>query len=129
MTYDFEGGWSSHAGFNSALHAPAGATQLTYVDKVIKALKEEHGMDDAMLAKTSIGAGFYGRSQGNVAGGLDPSDIPGSPSSGSGGGGTIEKGVFSYFDLYENYIGKEGKGINGWKNYFYPEYAGDILYN
>ena len=100
MTYDFEGSWSKNVGFNSALHDPEGATQLTSVDKVIKALREEHGLDDSMLARTSIGAGFYGRSQGNVASGLDPADLPGSPSSGSGAGGTIEKGVFSYFDLY-----------------------------
>ena len=57
-------------------------------------------MNDKMLAKTSIGVGFYGRSQGNVASGLDPKDIPGSASSGHGIGGTIEDGVFSYFDLY-----------------------------
>ena len=82
-----------------------------------------------MLAKTSIGVGFYGRSQGNVAEGLDPVDIPGSSSSGPGIGGTIEDGVFSYFDLYENYIGEEGNGINGWKSYFYPQYDADILYN
>ena len=105
MTYDFEGKWSSNVGFNSALHAPDDSTQLTNIDKVLKTLKEDHGMDEKMLAKTSIGVGFYGRSQGNVAEGLDPVDIPGSSSSGPGTGGTIEDGVFSYFDLYENYIG------------------------
>ena len=89
MTYDFSGSWSSDVGFNSALHAPEGSNQITSVDKVIKALKEEHGMDEAMLAKTSIGVGFYGRSHGSVASGLSPSDIPGSPSSGPGSGGTI----------------------------------------
>ena len=57
-------------------------------------------MDEKMLAKTSIGVGFYGRSQGNVADGLDPLDIPGAASSGHGSGGTIEDGVFSFFDLY-----------------------------
>lgn len=46
-------------------------------------------MDEAMLSKTSIGVGFYGRSHGSVASGLSPSDIPGSPSNGPGSGGTI----------------------------------------
>ena len=82
-----------------------------------------------MLAKTSIGVGFYGRSHGGVASGLDPSDIPGSASNGSGMGGTIENGVYSFFDLYKNYIGPEGNGINGWKTYFFPDFGGDILYN
>ena len=39
MTYDFEGSWSKNVGFNSALHAPDGSTQMTSVDKVIKSLK------------------------------------------------------------------------------------------
>jgi len=31
--------------------------------------------------------------------------------------------------MYENMIGENGEGINGWTSYHYPEYGADLLHN
>jgi chitinase len=130
MTYDFSGAFSNEVGFNTALGVPQGDQGKGQVNikTVIETLKRDHGLSDEHLKKTSLGLGFYGRSHGAVAN-AEPAALPGKASNGSGGGGTVEDGVYSFFDLYSSYIGSEGKGINGWKVYSYPEYGGSLLYN
>ncbi|MCK5818930.1 MAG: hypothetical protein KAH18_06680, partial [Psychromonas sp.] len=128
MTYDFHGAWSQKVGFNTALDRGAEDTSTLTIKKVIDKLVREHNITKADFSKISLGLGFYGRSHGDVAG-TNQNNLIGSSSNGSGTGGTIEAGVFSYFDLYENYIGKNGKGINGWETLYYPEYAAALLWN
>lgn len=127
MTYDFSGAWANEVGFNSALGAPQGSHQVN-IKTVFDTLKRDHGVTNDHMKKISLGLGFYGRSHGAVANAA-PADLPGTMSSGGGEGGTVEGGVFSFFDLYSNYIGPDGKGINGWKVYSYPEFSGSLLYN
>jgi hypothetical protein len=91
-------------------------------------LKSQHGITEQDFSKISIGVAFYGRGQANVTH-ATPENLPGSPASGGTEGGTVEPAVFSYFDLRDNFIGPDGRGINGWKVYNYPEYAASLLYN
>ena len=81
------------------------------------------------MSKVSLGVAFYGRSQEVIDKAVTPGDLPCTASKGSGGGGTVEAGTFSYFDLYENFIGPGGEGINGYTTYYYPDYGADLLYN
>jgi|GEM_PF-4975586 len=126
MTYDFTGAWDNDVGFNAAAYRPASDKDHVNIETVLETLKADHGITD--FSKISLGLGFYGRSHGNVSE-TNPANLPGAASSGGGKGGNIETGVFSYFDLYQNYIGANGEGINGWKAYYYPEYAGALLHN
>ena len=100
MTYDFAGAFSNNVGFVSALGCPQGTNMLTCVDKVMKSLKTQHGLNESDMKKISLGVAFYGRGQGVVHKSVSPEDLPCSPSDGNGGGGTVESGTFSYFDLY-----------------------------
>ncbi|MEN7538272.1 glycosyl hydrolase family 18 protein [Aurantiacibacter flavus] len=123
MSYDFAGAWDSKVGFNAAINdgdSPLG------VEYVLKLLRDTHGITD--FSKVAMGLAFYGRSHGDVVA-SDPASLVGAPSNGAGPGGTIEDGSFSYFDLYPNYIGPDGKGINGWSAYYYPEYGAGLLWN
>ncbi|WP_160734999.1 glycosyl hydrolase family 18 protein [Altericroceibacterium endophyticum] len=123
MSYDFSGSWDNAVGFNAAINdgkSPLG------VEYVLKLLRDEHGITD--FSKVAMGLAFYGRSHGNVVA-SDAASLVGAPSKGAGPGGTIEDGSFSYFDLYTNYIGPEGKGINGWSAHYYPEYGAGLLWN
>lgn len=118
MTYDFSGGWANTVGFNAATSAPEGSGQVS-IEGALEQLIDLHGCTEEDFTKIALGVGFYGRSQGNVYE-TDPGKLPGSSSSGKGPGGTVEDGLFSYFDLYDNFIGESGKGINGWTVYHYP---------
>jgi len=91
-------------------------------------LEEFHGLKGDDFHKIAIGVGFYGRSHGGVYE-SNPAKLPDASCSGKGSGGTIEDGTFSYYDLYKNYIGPEGKGINGFEAYHYPEFGADLLYS
>jgi len=127
MTYDFGGAWNSELNFNAALAAPDGSEQVN-IKTVIDTLKSDHGVTADQMRKISLGLAFYGRGVGGIQE-TDPANLPGTPISGKSAGGTVEDGVYSFFDLYENYIGKEGKGVNGWSVYSYPDYAGSIAFN
>tara|TARA_A100001391_G_scaffold168882_1_gene129523 strand:+ start:20695 stop:23082 length:2388 start_codon:yes stop_codon:yes gene_type:complete len=123
MSYDFAGAWDNKVGFNAALNdgeSPLG------VEYVLKLLRDTHGITD--FSKVAMGLAFYGRSHGDVVA-TDPASLVGAPSNGAGPGGTIEDGSFSYFDLYPNYIGPDGTGVNGWSAYYYPEYGAGLLWN
>ena len=128
MTYDFSGSWGTETWFNSALGRPDGSGQPVSVITAIEQLKSQHGITEQDFSKISIGVAFYGRGQANVTD-ATPENLPGSPASGGTVDGTIESGVFSYFDLRDNFIGPDGRGINGWEVYNYPEYAASLLYN
>ncbi|PJE79408.1 Chitinase A [invertebrate metagenome] len=126
MTYDFHGAWDNKVGFNAALdRSDSDSTTLT-IKEVIRLLEEEHRITD--FSKISLGLAFYGRSHGNVSAD-SASSLIGASSSGAGQGGSIESGVYSYFDLYPNFIGPDGKGTNGWQTVYFPEYAGALLWN
>ena len=128
MTYDFAGAWENETWFNAPLDAPAGSRQATSVKGAVEQLMNQHGLTKQDFAKTSIGVALYGRGQANVQH-ANPEYLPGTPASGGTSSGTIENGVYSYFDLADNYIGPDGRGINGWEVYNYPEYAASLLYN
>jgi len=128
MTYDFSGSWQTETWFNSALGRPEGSGQPASIITAIEQLKSQHGITKQDFSKISIGVAFYGRGQANVTH-ATPENLPGSPASGGTEGGTVEPSVWSYFDLRDNFIGADGRGINGWKVYNYPEYAASLLYN
>ena len=128
MTYDFSGSWQTETWFNSALGRPEGSGQPASIITAIEQLKSQHGITEQDFSKISIGVAFYGRGQANVTH-ATPENLPGSPASGGTEGGTVEPSVWSYFDLRDNFIGADGRGINGWKVYNYPEYAASLLYN
>lgn len=91
-------------------------------------MRDTHDVTDEDLHKIAIGVGFYGRAHGNVAE-TDPHFLPDADCSGGGDGGTVETGSWSWWDLYENKIGTDGTGINGWTAYHYPEFGADLLHN
>ena len=128
MTYDFSGSWQTETWFNSALGRPEGSGQPASIITAIEQLKSQHGITEQDFSKISIGVAFYGRGQANVTH-ATPENLPGSPASGGTEGGTVEPSVWSYFDLRDNFIGADGRGINGWEVYNYPEYAASLLYN
>ena len=128
MTYDFSGSWETETWFNAPLSAPEGSGQATSVIGAVEQLKTQHGLTEEDFSKMSIGVALYGRGQSNVQH-ASPEYLPGSPASGGTTSGTVENGIYSYFDLIDNYIGPDGRGINGWEVYNYPEYAASLLYN
>ena len=128
MTYDFSGSWETETWFNAALDQPQGSGQPISIIGAVEQLKSQHGITEQDFSKISLGVAFYGRGQANVQH-ATPENLPGSPASGGSASGTVENGVFSYFDLRDNYIGPDGRGINGWEVYNYPEYAASMLYN
>lgn len=91
-------------------------------------MRDIHGCTDKDFEKIALGVGFYGRSHGSVTE-TDPAKLPDAPCNGKGSGGTVETGSFSWWDLYENYIGEKGEGINGWTAYHYPEFGADLVHN
>jgi len=128
MTYDFSGSWETETWFNTPLRAPEGSGQATSVIGAVEQLKTQYGLTEEDFSKMSIGVALYGRGQSNVQH-ASPEYLPGSPASGGTTSGTVENGIYSYFDLIDNYIGPDGRGINGWEVYNYPEYAASLLYN
>jgi len=128
MTYDFSGSWETETWFNASLRAPEGSGQPTSIVAAVEQLKSQHGLTEKDFSKISIGVALYGRGQANVQH-ASPEYLPGSPASGGTTSGTVENSVYSYFDLIDNYIGPDGRGINGWEVYNYPEYAASLLYN
>jgi len=128
MSYDFSGSWETETWFNAALRAPEGSGQPANIVSAIEQLKSQHGLTEKDFSKVSVGVAPYGRGQANVQH-ASPEYLPGSPASGGTTSGTVENSVYSYFDLIDNYIGPDGRGINGWEVYNYPEYAASLLYN
>lgn len=126
MTYDFHGSWDNFVGFNSALGRDSNDNKILTIKEIVDLLESEHQVSD--FSKISLGLAFYGRSHGKVSA-YDPYSLLGANSNGAGKGGSIEAGSFSYFDLYKNFIGKDGLGINGWQAIYYPKYAGALLWS
>lgn len=117
MAYDYHGGWESTTNHNAPLYVnskdPKGSQGLSVENTVNAYLKA--GAEPADL---NLGLAFYGRGWTNVSekgnNGLFKS---GSTPVGTGFGlGTWEGGVFDYWDLEKNYVGKKG-----FKRYFDQE--------
>lgn len=99
MTYDYHGAWDGRTGHNAPLYASDGLSVSDTVEAYLKA--------GAAPEKLNLGLAFYGRGWA-AAEGRSPGQ-PGSALSGTGyGSGTWEAGVFDYWDLRENYEGKNG---------------------
>ncbi|BAS67320.1 glycosyl hydrolase family 18 protein [Bathymodiolus septemdierum thioautotrophic gill symbiont] len=127
MTYDFSGGWSNTIGFNAGVDGKV-ANDAQTINGAIEILRNEHNVTD--FSKVSLGVGFYGRGQKAAASITNPSKVPGMPSKGmSKRQGSVEEGVYSYFDLHKNILGENLDGINGWESYYYPEFKSNLVFN
>ncbi len=128
MSYDFEGAWSPYAGLNSALWAPSDSPQVQSIDGALDMLVSMHGVRQDQFSKISVGYPSYSRSALVEPNLTDPLDILFAPTAGGGGeNGTVERGIMSYFHLIPEVIG-DGKGVNSWKVWRFPEMAVTIAY-
>ncbi len=113
MTYDFQGGWSTHTGFNSPLFPDPADPYAEPVHSTYNLSAAMQNYIDGGFPREQLSAGlaFYGRGFGNVANvnnGLYASFSGVSPV------GTWENGVFDYTDLANNYVNQ-----NGYTRYFH----------
>lgn len=118
MTYDYHGGWDAVTGHNAPLYSDDGSCVSATVDAYRSA---------GVAAKDmNLGLAFYGRGWGNVsAGSQNGYAQPGQPLTGKGPGlGTWEGGVFDFWDLAQNYVGK-----NGYTRIFDDKAKAPYLYN
>lgn len=98
MTYDYHGGWESKTGHNAPLFSD-GASVASSVQSYLKA--------GAPAAKLNLGLALYGRGWTNVKSSkLGASGTV--PTKSGFGKGTYSGGVFSYWDIAKNYVGKSG---------------------
>lgn len=115
MAYDYHGAWESATGHNAPLYAEDGLSVSATVEAYLNA-----GVPSQQL---NLGVPFYGRGWQNVT--QNSLKTQGTvPASVGYGGGTWEQGVFDYWDLVENYNGK-----NNYKRYFDVKAGVPYLYN
>lgn len=127
MAYDYHGGWESTTNHNAPLYLnkkdPSASSKLS-IDETVKAYIKA----GAKPEKLNLGLAFYGRAWTNVSSGnqkLKGLFQSGTVPTGTGFGvGTWEAGVFDYWDLKKNYIGKKG-----YKRYYDTEAKVPYLYN
>lgn len=117
MAYDYHGSWESATGHNAPLYATDGLSVSDTIDAYLSAGAEPE--------KLNLGLAFYGRGWVNA---FNASSGPGhaasSPSGTGYGLGTWESSVFDYWDLEQNYTGK-----NGYIRYYDATAKVPYLYN
>ena len=115
MAYDYHGSWEASTGHNAPLYAEDGLC----ISETISAYLHAGARPD----KLNLGLAFYGRGWTGVQD-QNPG-APGTAPSGTGYGlGTWESAVFDYWDLEQNYVGK-----NGYVRYFDEKAMVPYLYN
>lgn len=127
MAYDYHGSWESITNHNAPLYLnkkdPFSSSKLS-IDETVKAYIKA----GAKPEKLNLGLAFYGRAWTNVDSGnqkLKGLYQSGAVPTGTGFGlGTWEAGVFDYWDLKKNYIGKKG-----YKRYYDTEAKVPYLYD
>ena len=113
MSYDYAGAWEGITGHHASLYA----NNEYHQDFNANAAVQNFIAAGAPVEKLVLGGAFYGRGWAGVTNsGSHATDLfPLYGSATDGASGTWEKGVFDYKDLYENYIGSNGTGINGYQ--------------
>lgn len=125
MTYDYHGGWQNTTSHNAPLHTDSKndpSELLLSVEDTLKAYLDAGVKPEDM----NIGLAFYGRGWTSVTSadnnGLYQEGV--APASAGYGSGTWEGACFDYWDIVENYIGK-----NGYKRYWDELAQAPYIYN
>lgn len=127
MSYDYMGAWAATTGHHTPLYNHRNTLEGYNTHESVQ------NMLDAGLppAKLVVGGAFYGRGWSNTHNnGGDRADL--FPLYGEASGaasGTWEAGVLDYRDLYNNYIGVDGNGINGFTSHYDDTAEAAYLWN
>lgn len=127
MTYDFGGAWESTTSHHAALFDNKGIhAGFNAADAVTNLLAA-----GVPSQKIVVGAAFYGRGWTNTrnTGSHAPELFPLYGTASAGTKGTWEASVFDYRDLYNNYIGSSGTGINGFSVHYDTDAEAPYLWN
>lgn len=127
MTYDYVGNWESATGH----HAPLNNNKGTHVG--YNAADSVQNLLAAGVTSTKIvmGGAFYGRGWSKVKNTNThaPELFPLYGNGVADTHGTWENGIFDYRDLYNNYIGPQGSGINGFSVHYDTTAEAPYLWN
>ena len=127
MTYDFAGAWENITGHHASLYPNNEYHEgFNASDAVFTLLKQ-----GVPSEKIVMGAGFYGRAWAGVTNNNNHAEelFPLYGQANGPGKGTWEAGVYDYKDLYNNYIGTENKGINGFTVHYDETAQAPYLWN
>lgn len=123
MTYDFQGPWSTHTGFNAPLYPDSDDpySEPVHSNYNMSAAVQNYLNAGLSRSRISVGMPFYGRGFGNVASGNNGLY---QTFSGVSPFGTWENGMFDYTDLASHYVNQ-----NGYTRYYHPISRVPWLYN
>ncbi len=119
MTYGHYAGWTNKVGHHTALQC-ASNTEFC-VDGTVKEY-----LTKVPANKLVIGAAMFSQGWHSVSGQTDPSN----PMTGTGNASGLGwEGAESYSDVFNNYIGEKGEGINGYVVQYDPALKAHYLWN
>ena len=127
MTYDYAGPWANITAHQTSLYpnqeVNAGYNTSAAVEQIL-----QQGVSSEKIV---IGTAMYGRGWKGVNPGNNhaPDLYPLYGAATGAGTGTWEAGVYDYKDLFENYIGTQNQGINGFGVYYDEVAEAPYLYN
>lgn len=111
MTYDYAGAWSNITGHHTPLYSNNEVNEGFYAAAAVETMLQKGVPSNKIV----LGAAMYGRGWTGVSNSNDYAQglYPLFGQATGPGKGTWEAGVYDYKDLFENYIGEENQGING----------------